>query len=364
MERRVSLRVQRVLRPPRREPPRFLDRPFSRKLRHLQRCPSSPSRTSRSPDKLCSIFRGGHKEKWSAQPEREDSWGQAGYNAENWWNFQDWNARTPAYGATVDWTVASTDDTTESQGRALLEMLQKPKTQAPAPARPSAPPAAQAAAKAAAAEPAAQAAVQAAAKAVAQAASAAQSNLPQPKTAAQAPAVQAPAAAPTPGPAKAPEPVAKADTAGGVPLSQPAEKAAPLSQPTALEALLHRAASGALTGAVETSTKASAPPLYLNGEAAKRPANAKKSGFPLFATSADDLERDLLKEADSRPPSGPQAGLVADPEAGRFLLMQLKGPETIAREDGKRLLNHMRRSFEREDERKAARFMKLLSTKG
>ena len=80
------------------------------------------------------------------------------------------------------------------------------------------------------------------------------------------------------------------------------------------------------------------------------------------------------KEADSRPPSGPQAGLVADAEAGRFLLMQLKGPETVAREDGKRLLHHLRQSFDREDERKAsaaqrdaqwqaARFRKLLGGK-
>jgi hypothetical protein len=43
--------------------------------------------------------------------------------------------------------------------------------------------------------------------------------------------------------------------------------------------------------------------------------------------------------------------------------MQLKGPETVAREDGKRLLDNMRRSFEKADERKASRFMKLLGPK-
>merc|ERR1719353_1163049 len=110
----------------------------------------------------------------------------------------------------------------------------------------------------------------------------------------------------------------------------------------------------------------------MNGKAEKR---YEKNGLhPVYAMSQAHVERDMLKEADSRPPSGPQAGLVADAEAGRFLLMQLKGPETVAREDGKRLLHHLRRSFEREDERKAsaaqrdaqwqaARFRKLLGGK-
>jgi hypothetical protein len=109
-----------------------------------------------------------------------------------------------------------------------------------------------------------------------------------------------------------------------------------------------------------------------SGGAEQRSSSEQNFIFPAF--KVQEAERDMLKEADSRPPSGPQAGLVADAEAGRFLLMQLKGPETVAREDGKRLLHHLRRSFEREDERKAsaaqrdaqwqaARFRKLLGGK-
>ena len=73
-----------------------------------------------------------------------------------------------------------------------------------------------------------------------------------------------------------------------------------------------------------------------SGGAEQRSSSEQNFIFPAF--KVQEAERDMLKEADSRPPSGPQAGLVADAEAGRFLLMQLKGPETVAREDGKRLL--------------------------
>jgi DNA polymerase III gamma/tau subunit len=146
-------------------------------------------------------------------------------------------------------------------------------------------------------------------------------------------------------------------------VQQAAQKAAKQAKPAAqpqsvLEALLLNGAAAA-PQAEQPAAHRPAQALHTNGNG--HVANGKKNGFALYATSQADVERNLLKEADSRPPSGPQAGLLADPEAGRFLLMQLKGPETIAREDGKKLLNHLKMSFDREDERKATRFMKLVA---
>jgi hypothetical protein len=282
--------------------------------------PNDPEAFGQGQALLKMLKAGQDKENWSAPPfptTGADGWGQDWNGAENWWNSEDWSAE-PVNGAAADW-AGSKDVETESQGRALLDILKKPKTEAaqpPAPKPEDAGSGDKGAQVKAPVQPAAQPAVQPAVQQAVQQAA---------QQAAKQAALQA--------------------------AKKPAAAAAPPAQ-SVLEALLQSGAQ--LAG--------QPPAPYMNGWAEKHFASEKKHAFPKFATTQEHVERDLLKEVDSRPPSGPEAGLVADPEAGRFLLMQLKGPETIAREDGKKLLNHLRRSIEREDERKASRFMKLLTT--
>jgi hypothetical protein len=157
------------------------------------------------------------------------------------------------------------------------------------------------------------------------------------------------------------KPKPSAGAAQGVPQPEVQTAVQQAAKHTALQATQKAAAKPAAQPAVQPAAQPAAPTAK-PGEAT--PQKIRGFDFPVYTAEHADSPGGMLKAVDSRTRSGPQAGLVTDPDASRFLLMQLKGPETIAREDGKKLLNNLRKSIQREDERKANLFMKLIGGKG